>query len=256
MNSTCFVSIRDTAEFYDMYTEMMNYMNSDANAFIASMKENCIENPEAWNQHLVNDITDIHEELLFYWTTKSFKLSWKDNREKYLYIPFMQWLTSDASFSSLFNSSGNIYEYVMHKHYINSVPLAYMHYQANMRLILAAYTMQQIMMIPDKYKYCPEICNFYGSIDDLISGNTKKILDMAKYRKDCYKNNSIIDLWILNMVCQFMSNGVKYYAKPHCGQCEFTNPGTLDSILEFEKTGLEAILNKTFWFAKDVFSNG
>jgi hypothetical protein len=247
MDSTCFVYLENSLTFGEMYFEQINYLNKNSNDFIDLMKNICKEEQHKWDQTKVKSIKDVHEELLFYWTLKAFSVNWVDKSKNILYIPFMQWLRSGRGLVEPLLEKGNQYDFIFRKHHINNIPLAYMHYQANFRIILSTYLAQREMGIPNKYKYCPTLFNFYSDINNLLFYNHKS-------EEEKFDRETCMNMFLSNIIAQVCENGITIRTKPHLRNGGVLI-GSLDFLLNFEKIGLSEILNKDFWFCKNFFDN-
>jgi hypothetical protein len=190
------------------------------------------------------------EEALFYIFLKRYGLDWSDNRDKYIYIPFMAGMAGDIK--PTFNRPSDLkpkhneYKFYKHRHYINNHSMAYMHYQYNFRLILATYLLQKQVNIPPDMLYCPNI-----HVRILREKNIEiQCRDLAKYqhnwRQEKYLNNFTVDFLL----------GKLFLALEHTNvSIDGFKPEAYSNILSLEHSdsGLAEVLNNNFWYSKEVF---
>lgn len=253
MGSTCFVYIKNSKNLQDIYSETINQLIHNK-SFIQNMQNLCSDELWKWGQGHVKNISEVHEEILFYWMLRLFNLDWSDPRDDMIYVPFMQNLIPEYNICpQILTPSNNKYTFINKRHYINNKPFAYMHYQQNMRMLLGLYTIQQLMGIPDKYKYAPEMIHFYTAINQINSNDTRYLETEFNFRKNNQKNNNTIDILLLSLVEYITKNQIKISSHPSMWNQGGIQPANLTSVLDFEYTGWGSILNKDFWFAENMF---
>lgn len=255
MHSTCFVYIKDSGNLHNMYAETLDKLLKDNTSFIEQMQKICEDESWRWGQGFVKNIDDVHEEILFYWMIKYLGLDWSDYRNNLLYIPFMQNLIPEYNlFPEILKPSDNIYNYLNGKHTINNVPMAYMHYQQNMRMMLGLYLMQDLIGIPDHHKYSPEMVHFFTALDQLKNKNYQYLETQYNCRKNKFKNNNVVDILLLSILEYCTKNQIKIAKHPSLWHSDSgILPCNLKTVLDFEYTGWGSILNRDFWFAENMF---
>ena len=256
MGSTCFVHINDK-NFGIVYNELLNELVNNFDGYIDDCKKIADKHHPGQNAWSVMGNMPhnmgILEEGLFYVLSKRYRDAWTQSDNKYLYIPFMYDLYKELNKPtwkrvSTLNDTNNRYTFVDGKHYINSKPLAYMHYQYNFRFILSFYLLQKQLGVPYHFMYCPAMAHDMTPIRDDISSmltkHTHHLMTWQKtFRQDLYRQNLIPDI----LICQLM-NVVKDHETFGRNLFDYKN------ILQIEKTGeLQYILNNDFWYSKNIF---
>lgn len=257
MGSTCMVYLDNPKYFASIYDDAISHMNIDGDGFL-SMVKNSVPSPTAWD---ISISSFINEEQLFYYLINKYNLSYYDTSNRHIFIPFIPEMYDFNSGNILHGKTvtmmaplkgiHNKYEFnhSNKKHYINNIPMAYMHYQYLLRSILFYYNLQKELHIPQHLMYCPDLTVY--RIEDI---EKRSLLD---YRKDSYKDNFINDLVLRELIgffdtvrsCPGMpgDDGTQY-----CTNIK-TNISMLNSLY-FEKEGLADIFNNSFWFSKNVFA--
>ena len=241
MGSTCFVYIKNTAEFVDLYSSLLWDYASDNQRFHEQCK-NLIEDQHQQNPWNIFGRPFLDEEGLFYIFLRKNGYDWTSNTsDQYIYIPFMADMLSNIETTynrlSVLKPKHNEYKYKQYRHYLNNKPMAYMHYQYNFRLILAFYLLQKRLNIPNEMLYCPDI-----KIETLINNN------MANQQQSYRQNN-----YINNFTADFLLGKLLFTLQNTTTQIDGFKPEIYRNILSLENQGLEEVLNNNFWYSKEVF---